>query len=166
MLPWWAKKDQMLLRPKGTVLNALLIWLFNCTIAWGTCHVGFKPPTELFPRTLLLAVSWCLFCASLKPCLNNTSPLYSLIICSLNVNCLNPRTCTQSYSHCGTRRLMEPIPWVFDMLQYFKTIFPSVETLWFSLQDEVDYIGGGTAGGLWCHQTWSPSRFYQELEIQ
>ena len=40
-----------------------------------------------------------------------------------------------------------PPPRVFDMLQYFKTILPSVESLWYSLQDEVYFMGGGAAGG-------------------
>ena len=51
---------------------------------------------------------------------------------------------------------MDP-PWVFDMLQYFETILLSVESLWSSLQVEVYFMGGGAAGGLWRHQTWSPS---------
>ena len=38
-------------------------------------------------------------------------------------------------------------PRVFDMLQYFETILPSEESLWSSLQDEVYFMGGGTAGG-------------------
>ena len=37
---------------------------------------------------------------------------------------------------------MEPLPGVFDMLQYFETILPLV----------VYFRGGGTAGGLWRHQ--------------
>ena len=45
---------------------------------------------------------------------------------------------------------------VFDMLQHFETISPSVESLWSSLQDE-EYLMGGAAGGLWRHQAWSPS---------
>ena len=48
-------------------------------------------------------------------------------------------------------------PRVFDMLQYFETILPLVESLWSSLRDEVYFIGGGAAGGLWRHQQWSPS---------
>ena len=43
-------------------------------------------------------------------------------------------------------------PRVFDMLQYFETNSPLVESLWSSQQDEVYFIGGGTAGGLWRHQ--------------
>ena len=41
-----------------------------------------------------------------------------------------------------------PPPWVFDMLQYFKTILPSVESLLSPLQDEVYFIGGDAAEGL------------------
>ena len=48
-------------------------------------------------------------------------------------------------------------PWVFDMLQYFETILPAVESLWFSLQDKVHSKGGGADVGLWGHQTLSPS---------
>ena len=49
-------------------------------------------------------------------------------------------------------------PRVFDMLEYYETILPSVEGLWSSLQDKVYFMGGATAGGMWCHQQWSPSR--------
>ena len=49
---------------------------------------------------------------------------------------------------------MEPLPRVIDMLQYFETILPSVETLWSSLQYDVYIMGGGAAGGLWRHQQW------------
>ena len=48
-------------------------------------------------------------------------------------------------------------PLVFDMFQYFETILPAVESLWSSLKDEVHFIGGGDAGGLWHHQQWWPS---------
>ena len=43
---------------------------------------------------------------------------------------------------------MEPLPAVFDMLQYFQTILPSVESLCSSQQDKVHFIGGGAARGL------------------
>ena len=46
---------------------------------------------------------------------------------------------------------MEPHPGVFDILQYFETILPLVESLWSSQQDEVYFKGGGAAGGKW-HQ--------------
>ena len=32
---------------------------------------------------------------------------------------------------------------VFDLLQYFETILPLVESLWSSQQDEVYFMGGG-----------------------
>ena len=43
---------------------------------------------------------------------------------------------------------MEPLLGVFDMLQYFETILPLVESLSFSLKKEVYFIGGGAAGSL------------------
>ena len=43
-------------------------------------------------------------------------------------------------------------PRVFDVLQYFETILPLVESLWSSLQDEIYFMGSGAAGGLWRHQ--------------
>ena len=52
---------------------------------------------------------------------------------------------------------MEPLPGVCDMLQYFETMFSLVESLWPSYQDEVYFMGGNAAGGLWRHQQWSPS---------
>ena len=58
----------------------------------------------------------------------------------------------------GGGGLMDPLlPWVFDMLQYFEKILPSVESLWSSRQYEVYFMGGGAAGDLWHQQTWSPS---------
>ena len=48
----------------------------------------------------------------------------------------------------GGMGLMEPLSRVFDMWQYFKTIWPSVESLCSSRQDEVYFMGGGAAGGL------------------
>ena len=59
-----------------------------------------------------------------------------------------------------------PPPWVFDMLQYFETILPSVESLSSSLQDEVYFMGGGAAGGLWRHQTLSPSWILSRIRNQ
>ena len=72
-----------------------------------------------------------------------------------------PLTLGRTFTHTPTvvqegGALMEP-RWVFDMLHYFETILPSVESLWSSLQNEVYFMGGGAAGGLWRHQTWSPS---------
>ena len=56
----------------------------------------------------------------------------------------------------GGERLMNP-PWVFDMLQYFETIFafswkPLIFKSKSSLQDKVYFMGGGAAGGPWRHQ--------------
>ena len=42
---------------------------------------------------------------------------------------------------------MEALPRIFDMLQYFETILPSVESLLSSQQDE-DAMSGGAVGGL------------------
>ena len=52
------------------------------------------------------------------------------------------------YKGVGGGGLMESLPRVFDMLQYFKMILPSVESLLPSQQDEVYFMGGGTAGSL------------------
>ena len=57
-------------------------------------------------------------------------------------------------------------PRVFDMLEYSETILPSVEGLWSSLQDKVYFMGGGTAGGMWCHQQWSPSWILPRIRKQ
>ena len=45
------------------------------------------------------------------------------------------------------RGWMEPLLGVFDTLQYFETILPSVESLWSSLHDEVYFTGCSVAGG-------------------
>ena len=70
----------------------------------------------------------------------------------------NPRTHTQTDTPIvvqgGGSSRMEPLPVVFDMLYYFEMILPLVESLWSSLQNEVYFIGGGAAGGLWRHQQW------------
>ena len=50
---------------------------------------------------------------------------------------------------------MEALLRVFDMLQFFETILPSVESLCSSQQDEEYFRGGGAAGGLRRHQHWS-----------
>ena len=57
-----------------------------------------------------------------------------------------------------------PPPWVFEMLQYFETVLPSVKSFWSSLQDEVFVIGGVAVGGLWRHQkSWSPSWVFSRI---
>ena len=47
---------------------------------------------------------------------------------------------------------METLPKDFDMLCYFETILPFVESLWSSQQDEVYFMGGGATGGQWRNQ--------------
>ena len=65
---------------------------------------------------------------------------------------------------------LTPLPGVFDMLQYFRTILPLVESLWSSEQDEVYFMGGGAVGG--CDVTNNGRHlgrhlgFYRELEIK
>ena len=43
---------------------------------------------------------------------------------------------------------MEALPRIFDMLQYFETILPSVESLSSSSQQDEDAMSGGAVGGL------------------
>ena len=76
---------------------------------------------------------------------------------------LNPRTYTQSHTPTvvqggggGPGGLIYPLL-SFLYVAVFETILPSVESLSSSLQDEVNVMGGGAAGGLRRHQTWSPS---------
>ena len=58
-------------------------------------------------------------------------------------------------------------PWVFEILQHFETILPSVESFWSSLQDEIYVIGGVAVGGLWRHQkSWSPSWIFFRIRNQ
>ena len=57
-----------------------------------------------------------------------------------HLNCFNPRTYTKSHTPTvvqGGGGGRKTPPWVFDILQYFETILPSVESLWSSLQDEL-----------------------------
>ena len=60
-----------------------------------------------------------------------------------------PRRSIQGWGGEGS---LETLHRVVDMLQYFETILTSVESLWSSQQDEVYFMGGGAAGGLWRHQ--------------
>ena len=73
--------------------------------------------------------------------------------------CINPRTYTQSYTPTVVQgELIDP-PLSFWYIAVFRNDFAlSGKPLIFSLQDEAYFIGGGAAGGLWRHQTWSPSR--------
>ena len=68
----------------------------------------------------------------------------------------------------GGRRqgLMEPLPRFIDLLRYFETISPLVEILWSSQQDEVYFMVGSAAGGLWRHQQWMPSWILPRIRNQ
>ena len=57
----------------------------------------------------------------------------------------------------GGGGLMEPLPWVFNMFKHFEKILLSVKSLSSPRQNELYFIGGGAAGVLWRHRTWSPS---------
>ena len=73
-------------------------------------------------------------------------------------NQINPRTYKQIHTPTMVQGGVDgasPPPWVFDMLQFFDTILPWMESLGSS--SLVYFMGGGAAGGLWRHQTWSPS---------
>ena len=65
---------------------------------------------------------------------------------------VNPRTYTQIYTPAvvqpGGRGWIEPLPGVFDMLQYFETSLSLVESLCSSQQGEAYSMGSDTAGGL------------------
>ena len=43
---------------------------------------------------------------------------------------------------------MEPLPRVYNIMNYFESILPSVKSLLSSLEDESYLMGGGAAGGL------------------
>ena len=61
----------------------------------------------------------------------------------------NPRTYTQSHTLTVVQGAgLMALPRGFDMLQYFERILPSVESLWSSLQEEVNFMRGRAAGGL------------------
>ena len=69
------------------------------------------------------------------------------------MNMFNPCTYSQIIPPPWYKvELIEPLPKGFDMLQYFETILLSLESLWSSLLDEVYFMGGCAAGGLWRHQ--------------
>ena len=55
---------------------------------------------------------------------------------------------------------MEPLSGVFEILN-FETILPSVFLTRWGI-----FMGGGTAGGLWRHQQWSPSWILPRIRTQ
>ena len=60
-----------------------------------------------------------------------TFTLYWLTVLGLSCNRINPRTYTQIHTPTVVRGggWMETLPGAFDMLQYFETILPLVESL-------------------------------------
>ena len=144
----------------------LILTVFHCLghstpyFPWGRIqNAPFLPFSLLFCRSRYLRRHRCLSSLilrgrryqRLKPDLK-LRPKYS---CLIHVN---PRTYKESHIPTVVQGgLKEPLPWGFEMLQYFETILPSVKSLWSSLQDEIYFICGGAAGGLGCHQTWLPS---------
>ena len=103
---------------------------------------------QYFLLTLLFLVWWVLLITNdfFKKCKQH-------FYWSQWISLINPRTHTQIQIHS---RGWNP-PRVFDILQYFEMILPSVESLWSSQQDEVYFMSGGAAGGLWRNQQWSRS---------
>ena len=55
----------------------------------------------------------------------------------------------------GGRGVDGTCPWFLICFSISKRFY--LQYLWSSLKDEVHFIGGGDAGGLWHHQQWSPS---------
>ena len=122
------------------------------------CYVYIIPFSYKFALNFVLSVD------RLKECWLSHYFLAWSITLGRTRNFIPPPGCK------GGGGLLEPLPRVFEMLQYFVMIFHSVESLWSSLQDEVYFMGGGAAGGLWRHQTWSlswlPSWIFSRIRIQ
>ena len=87
-------------------------------------------------------------------------------------NPINQRTYTQIHTPTvaigsgGGRERIWWNPFGFDMLQYFETVLPSVESLWSPLQDEVYFMSGCAGGGLRRNQTWLPSWILSKVRNQ
>ena len=64
---------------------------------------------------------------------------------------VNPRTHTQTFTPTVVQRggggLLQPLPWVFAVLQYFVYISPLKYRLSCDLQDKANIMGYGAAGG-------------------
>ena len=84
--------------------------------------------------------------------------------------CINPRTYTQSHTPTvvqGGGLIEPPYPLSFWYIAVFRNDFAfGGKLLIFPLQDEIYFIGGGAAGGLWRHQTWSPSWILSKIEFR
>ena len=63
---------------------------------------------------------------------------------------LNPRKYKRTYTTApvqgGRRGWLEPLPWVFAVLQYLGNISPLIDSLSCELQDKVNIMGCGAAG--------------------
>ena len=51
---------------------------------------------------------------------------------------------------------MPPLPWIFAVLQYLGINLTLIDSLSCNLQDKVNIVGYGTAGGPWRHPKWPP----------
>ena len=116
--------------------------------------------TFFIPLSYKFALNFVLSVNRLKECwLSHCFLAWSVFVSYA----INPRTYTQFHIPTvlqrvggGGERVLAPLTRGFEMLQYFVTILPSVESLWSSLQDEVYFMGGGATRGLLRHQQWSP----------
>ena len=72
---------------------------------------------------------------------------------------LNPRTYLQSHTPTVVQGAR-------GWWQYFETILPSVESLWYCLQDRLCFMGGSAVWGQSRHQTWSPSWILSRVRKQ
>ena len=65
---------------------------------------------------------------------------------------INPRTYTQTYNPTvvkeGGRGLLQPLAWVFAVLQYCGNILTLIDSLSCDLQDKVKIMGYDAVGGL------------------
>ena len=152
--------------------------------SWGTIHKLFPRPAE--HAFFLLFYSYHQLLPLLKPLTScqessyrwRASPwkiikIYILGLCHMHSVLYRLLSTTHVrkmvYSHRGTgggEGWMDP-PRVFNMLQYFETILPSVETLWSSLQDEVylALLGACDVANKGRH-LGRHLGFYQELNIR
>ena len=150
-------KALWLTKKKGNIgkLNTSILWLVKYSMRW------YPFPETIKTRVGVIAPNWktrfmVFSCWEILKIENDHIKKLKTI--------LNPRRYTQSHTPAMVQEegrrfdwTSPPPPWVFAMLQYFETILPSWESLWYSLQDEVYFMGGGGAWGLWRHQTLSPS---------
>ena len=75
---------------------------------------------------------------------------------------INPRTYKQIHTPTMVQGGGDWVDGTYPQSFWYVAVFcndilPLVESLSSSLQDEVYFMGGGAAGGLWRHQQWLPS---------